>query len=59
MNTSVEGIIVNNCQYAPIYLIQDPGATQVLTLSLLLYLHLFEIIFNNIDDHICRQILTS
>ncbi|KAJ8727210.1 hypothetical protein PYW08_015607 [Mythimna loreyi] len=28
MNTSVEGIIVNNCQYAPIYLIQDPGATQ-------------------------------
>lgn len=31
MNTSVEGIIVNNCQYAPIYLIQDPGATQVIT----------------------------
>ncbi|KAF9794021.1 hypothetical protein SFRURICE_015190 [Spodoptera frugiperda] len=28
MNTSVEGIIVNNCQYAPIYVIQDPGATQ-------------------------------
>ncbi|XP_075972371.1 uncharacterized protein LOC142974103 [Anticarsia gemmatalis] len=31
MNTSVEGIIVNNCQYAPIYLIQDPSAAQVNT----------------------------
>ncbi|CAH0628618.1 unnamed protein product [Chrysodeixis includens] len=31
MNTSVEGIIVNKCQYAPIYLIQDPGATQANT----------------------------
>ncbi|CAB3228817.1 unnamed protein product [Arctia plantaginis] len=31
MNTSVEGIIVNNCQYAPIYLIQDPGSTQANT----------------------------
>lgn len=28
MDTSVEGIIVNNCQIAPIYLIQHPGTNQ-------------------------------
>lgn len=47
MNTSVEGIIVNNCQYAPIYLIQDPGATQVITIFIYKFCLLFNLFNQN------------